>query len=114
MSGQPNPTTQLPCPALAEMATPVRPQEAPPEELPRLCLMLKRGRLLSLVDQLLFFEQDRDREQQHAYQACMGSLSFPALARLVSPTNLCFQVQPRLVGQVRRQGELVGRQRGRT
>lgn len=67
--------------------------------------MLERGRLLSLVDQLLFYEQDRDREQQHAYQACMGSLSFPALARLVSPTHLCFQVQPRLVGQVRRQGE---------
>ncbi|PRW56260.1 hypothetical protein C2E21_4941 [Chlorella sorokiniana] len=78
----------------------------PPEELAKLRIMLERSRLLALVDQLLFFEQDGDREQQHAYQACMASLSFPALARLVSPSQLCFEVQPRLEGKPRMQPTL--------
>lgn len=77
------------------------PQAAPPHDLPRLRQLLEHGRLLSLIDQLLLYEQDGDREDLPVWQACMAALSFAGLARLVSPTQLCWAAAAGRRGQVR-------------
>lgn len=80
------------------------PQAAPPQDLPRLRQLLEHGRLLSLVDQLLFFEQGGDREDGPTWRACMAALSFAGLARLVSPTQLCCTSATKRTGEVRGAG----------
>ena len=111
MDGSSKRTAELPSlpPAASHPPLPCcNTQAAPLEDLRRLRQLMEHCRLLSLVDQLLFYEQDGDREDLPVWQACMGALSFAGLARLVSPTELC------CAAETGRRGEVWGRgRRGR-